>query len=170
MVILWPLISTYSASGEASILNLLDLKRIRPCDRPYQLALKEDVARRARPEQDRMVALELEKLDAAFFIVDFQGGHAGRTHFLSWDTSPQGILSDDLKIIAVAAGNDGKSRDADFAGLPPLERTSSSASRCSTPRGKTEKRHFRRLVTPALPSSAMSDSFRPRPCHRKYSR
>ena len=121
VVILWPLITTYSASGDASTLNLLDSPANAPVDRPDELALKHHVAGRAGAEQDRMIARELDELNAALTVVYFECGHAD-------DDSPsrsqsglaERFLGDDLKIVAVAARDDGESRDADLGRLPPL--------------------------------------------------
>ena len=54
--ILWPLTSTNSASGEASTLNRPFFQRIRPWNGADPLAGQDDVARRARAEEDGVVA------------------------------------------------------------------------------------------------------------------
>ena len=50
------------------------------------LALQDHVARRARPEQDGMIARQLDELDASLTVVYFQGGHAAAS-WSSWATT-----------------------------------------------------------------------------------
>ncbi len=44
--------------------------------RPDSFAVQEHVAGSARPEQDGMIARQLDELDTALTVVYFQGGHA----------------------------------------------------------------------------------------------
>ncbi len=76
VVILWPLIITNSASGEASTLNRPRFQRIRPWTGLIPGPSRTDLAMRAGPEQDRVVALQLDELDPTLTVVDFECGHA----------------------------------------------------------------------------------------------
>ena len=47
-----------------------------PVHRPDPLAGQDDVARRARAEEDGVVARQLDELHASLTVVNFEGGHA----------------------------------------------------------------------------------------------
>ena len=77
-VILWPLTTTYSASGEASTRYRPFFQRIRPCTGSDPLSGEDDVAGGTGAEEQGVIARQLDELNASFIVVYFQGCHARR--------------------------------------------------------------------------------------------